>query len=197
MDLAGEATFHLGVLEVSPSTCQVAWPTGRQVLQPRVMQALVVLARAQGGVVSREMLIAECWGGRIVGEDAVTRVMVQLRRLAQGLDGPGYELETIPRVGYRLAAADAPGAPYERPRKPTMVGRRAVLAVGAVAVSAAAAGGALLLHRRWRAPTLEPLTLAVLPFSNLSSDPKTAYLALGSARAVRDALCRVSGLRVI
>ncbi|HEY2356149.1 MAG TPA: hypothetical protein VGH86_01760 [Phenylobacterium sp.] len=58
MDLAGEATFHLGVLEVSPPTCQVTWPTGRQVLQPRVMQALVVLARARGGVVSREMLIA-------------------------------------------------------------------------------------------------------------------------------------------
>jgi TolB-like protein/DNA-binding winged helix-turn-helix (wHTH) protein/tetratricopeptide (TPR) repeat protein len=197
MDLAGEATFHLGVLEVSPPTCQVTWPTGRQVLQPRVMQALVVLARARGGVVSREMLIAECWDGRIVGEDAITRVMVQLRRLAQGLHGLGYTLETIPRVGYRLAAADPSGATNKGQRKPTAVGRRAVLAGGAMAISVAAAGGALLLRQRWRAPALEPLTLAVLPFSNLSNDPKAAYLAQGSARAVRDALCRVGGLRVI
>nr|MEA2797586.1 hypothetical protein [Phenylobacterium sp.] len=195
MDLAAEATFHLGVLEVSPPTCVVAWPGGRQVLQPRVMQVLVTLAHARGAVVSRDALISECWGGRIVGEDAITRVMVQLRRLALRLDRLGYDLETIPRVGYRLAPADASGTPPGGPPRPRAIGRRALLAGGAMA--AAVAGGALLLRDRWRPSPQEPLTLAVLPFSNLSSDPRAAYLSLGLTRAVRDALSRVGGLRVI
>jgi TolB-like protein len=195
MDLAAEATFHLGVLKVSPPTCVVAWPGGRQVLQPRVMQVLVTLAHARGGVVSRDALIAECWGGRIVGEDAITRVMVQLRRLALRLDRLGYDLETIPRVGYRLAPADASGTPPGGPPRPRAIGRRALLAGGAMA--AAVAGGALVVRDRWRPSPQEPLTLAVLPFSNLSSDPRAAYLSLGLTRAVRDALSRVGGLRVI
>jgi TolB-like protein/tetratricopeptide (TPR) repeat protein len=68
---------------------------------------------------------------------------------------------------------------------------------GGAAAVLLAVGGGVLLRDRWRPAAREPLTLAVLPFSNLSSDPRAAYLAQGSARAVRDALCRVGGLRVI
>ena len=196
MDLAAEATFHLGLLEVSPPTCVVTWPGGRKVLQPRVMQVLVMLAHACGAVVSRDALIAECWDGRVVGEDAITRVMVQLRRLAQLTDGLGYELETIPRVGYRLAPADAAGPAAAGSGRDNPISRRAALAGGAMAV-ALAGGGAVLLRDRWRPTHYEPLTLAVLPFSNLSGDPQAAYLSLGLTRAVRDALSRVGGLRVI
>ena len=196
MDLAGEATFHLGVLEVSPPTCVVTWPGGRQVLQPRVMQVLVMLAQARGAVVSRDALIVECWDGRIVGEDAITRVMVQLRRLAQRLDRRGYDLETIPRVGYRLASADGSETSRGGPPRRGSIGRRGVLAGGA-AMAAAIAGGVVVLRDRWRPAPQDLLTLAVLPFSNLSSDPRAAYLSLGLTRSVRDALSRVGGLRVI
>ncbi|WP_297695100.1 hypothetical protein, partial [Phenylobacterium sp.] len=43
------------------------------VLEPRVMQVLVALARERGEIVSRDDLIASCWAGRIVGEDAINR----------------------------------------------------------------------------------------------------------------------------
>ncbi|HEY2752246.1 winged helix-turn-helix domain-containing tetratricopeptide repeat protein [Phenylobacterium sp.] len=195
MDLAAEATFHLGVLEVFPPACMAAWPGDRQVLQPRVMQVLVVLAKAQGAVVSREALILECWDGRFVGDDAITRVMVQLRRLANRLDGLAYELETIPRVGYRLTPAKA-GVVVEGRRKPLRIGRRTVLA-GSALVTVLAGGAAVLLRGGKRPAPHEPLTLAVLPFTNLSGDPQAAYLSMGASRAVRDALCRVGGLRII
>jgi DNA-binding winged helix-turn-helix (wHTH) protein len=47
------------------------------------MQALVVLAQSEGAVVARQDLIERCWGGVIVGEDAINRVMLKIRRLSQ------------------------------------------------------------------------------------------------------------------
>jgi len=104
MQLAHQAAFSLGRLNVRPPTCEVEWPSGREVLQPRVMQVLVMLARASGAVVSRDDLIATCWGGRVVGDDAITLVMMKLRKLAERIGG-GFVLETVPRVGYRLTMA--------------------------------------------------------------------------------------------
>src|ERR1700761_2914109 len=105
MQLAHEAALAVGWLQVSPATREVEWPGGREVLQPRVMQVLVVLARAEGAVVSRDDLIAACWDGRIVSEDAINFVVAQVRKLAQRTGA--FRLETIPRVGYRLVAEGA------------------------------------------------------------------------------------------
>jgi TolB-like protein/DNA-binding winged helix-turn-helix (wHTH) protein len=103
LQLAHQAAFSLGALEVRPSTREVVTPDGREVVQPRVMQVLVALAAARGAVVSRDDLIDTCWDGRVVGEDAITLVMMKLRRLAQRAGG-AFAVETIPRVGYRLAS---------------------------------------------------------------------------------------------
>ncbi len=73
-------------------------------LEPRVIQVLVALARADGGVVSQSELIDACWSGRIVGEDAIYRCIVRLRALAAALEG-AFCIETIARVGYRLMHA--------------------------------------------------------------------------------------------
>lgn len=81
------------------------------------MQVLVTLANARGGVVSRDDLIATCWDGRVVGEDAITLVIVKLRKLA-ARHGEAFTVETIPRVGYRLAAATAVAPPPPPPPPP-------------------------------------------------------------------------------
>jgi hypothetical protein len=47
------------------------------------MQVLVALAQAQGAVVSRDSLIARCWEGGYVGEDAINRAIWRLRKLAE------------------------------------------------------------------------------------------------------------------
>ncbi|WP_296597778.1 tetratricopeptide repeat protein [Phenylobacterium sp.] len=115
MQLAHQAAFSLGALEVRPPTCEIVSPTGREVVQPRVMQVLVALVRAEGAVVSRDDLIERCWGGRVVGDDAITLVMMKLRRLASRNEA-AFVVETIPRVGYRLTVngrglSQAPAAP--------------------------------------------------------------------------------------
>lgn len=106
IDLAHEAGFALGGHDMRPSTREVVVGGRPLVLEPRVMQVLVALARRRGQVVSRDDLILTCWGGRAVSEDAVSRCIQAIRRLAEAHGG--FTVITVTRVGYRLDEAVAP-----------------------------------------------------------------------------------------
>lgn len=138
VDLASEADFALGPLRVSPSTREITGPHGREVLEPRVMMVLAVLAAARGHTVSRDALLERCWGGVIVGDDAVNRVIARLRKLAAGTGA--FEIETITKVGYRLTGAEvsepAPAAPADQPAsRPKGALSRQLLVPGIAAVA--------------------------------------------------------------
>lgn len=210
MRLAHESAFRVGALQVRPATREVAWGGEREVLQPRVMQVLVALARAAGAVVSRDDLIAACWDGRIVSEDAINFVVAQVRKLA--LRTGAFRLETIPRVGYRLVAqgsdpsAEAPPPWPDSPpasvapsaaASPAGTSRRRVLWLSAASVAVAAAGGAGYLAWRGLRPSVRAVTIAVLPFDDLTPGESTRFLAVGLAREVRNSLSRISGLSVV
>ena len=83
--MSAEPDFVLGSMTVQPSLREVSWDTNKEQLEPRVMQVLVALARADGGVVSRDELIRLCWEGRIVGEAAINRCILKLRDLADAV----------------------------------------------------------------------------------------------------------------
>ena len=104
--LAHEAAFALGRLTVRPSTREVATTDSTEVLEPRVMQVPVALHRAGGAIVSRNDLTRSCWEGRVVGEDAINRVISRLRRTAESTGA--FKIETVTKVGYRLVPTDAP-----------------------------------------------------------------------------------------
>jgi DNA-binding winged helix-turn-helix (wHTH) protein len=111
IDLAETKSFRLGDLKVRPHSLEVVPALGRrETLQPRIMQVLVVLARRRGEIVSRDELTRACWGSRVVGEDALNRTIVRLRRLAR--DHGGFTLETVARLGYRLDEASSNSAAW-------------------------------------------------------------------------------------
>ena len=103
IDLASEPPLSIGALRIEPRLRRIAHPDGRdEIVEPRVMQVLVALAKAKGGVVSRDELLQSCWNGAVVGEDAIERVIGRIRRLTERFDG--LRLETVTKVGYRLLA---------------------------------------------------------------------------------------------
>ncbi|NML06936.1 winged helix-turn-helix domain-containing protein [Sphingomonas sp. G-3-2-10] len=134
----GEAReLRLGGVRALPSLRTLKRDDGaEEVIEPRVMQVLVALAEAGGAVVTREMLTQRCWEGRVVGEDAINRVISRLRRSADGFCGGAFRIETVTKVGYRLVIdGEAPGA-----QAPTKLGRRGVI-LGGGAAGLAVAGG--------------------------------------------------------
>jgi DNA-binding winged helix-turn-helix (wHTH) protein/tetratricopeptide (TPR) repeat protein len=103
IDLASAEPFRVGLMTAEPALRQVSTTTtSTETLQPRVMQVLVALARANGAIVSRDALVQQCWEGRIVGDDSINRVISRLRRLSDERAGGSFRVETIARVGYRL-----------------------------------------------------------------------------------------------
>ena len=111
IDLATATPFRIGALCVEPALRQVSTTaTDAETLEPRVMLVLVALARAEGGIVSRDQLIEQCWDSRIVGDDSINRVISRLRKLA-GVHGDAlFSIETISKVGYRLVVPEPFGA---------------------------------------------------------------------------------------
>lgn len=128
IDLARTASFRLGTATVLPSSCEISAAGQTVSVEPRVMQVLVALAQRQGETVTRDDLIALCWRGVVVGEDAIQRCVGRLRKAADTIGG--FEIQTLNRVGYRLRqisaavekadTADSPDAGVQD-RRPTII----------------------------------------------------------------------------
>ena len=85
-----------------PKLNRLRGPEGEVHLEPRLMSVLMCLAMAEGGVLSRDELLDLVWGDVVVGEEALTRTISELRRiLGDNSRSPRY-IETIRKGGYRL-----------------------------------------------------------------------------------------------
>ncbi len=69
------------------------------------MAVLLALIDAGGAVLSRDDLLRLCWNGAVVSDDAIQRAVQALRRIARATDSD-LVIETIPKIGYRLATSD-------------------------------------------------------------------------------------------
>ena len=177
IDLAQEADFALGSLRVRPARCEVERNGVSRTFQRRVMQVLVALARARGSVVSQDDLVARCWRGLSVSDDAIYRCISKLRKLAADYPDAPFAIEAIPGVGYRLTSASLgdDGDAVAKPRG-RRFGRRTLVAVAALAILILAAG-TFWLVRGPSADGAHPVRVAVQPFDTLSSSEDSRAFA--------------------
>ena len=136
-------------------------------IEPKVFDLLVHLIANRERVVSKDDLIAAVWDARIVSESALTTA-INSARVVLGDSGEEQRLiKTLPRKGFRF--------------------------VGAVSEAPMATGGT---------PAALPVlsdkpSLAVLPFTNIGSDPEQDYFADGIVEEMITALSRMRSLYVI
>jgi DNA-binding winged helix-turn-helix (wHTH) protein/tetratricopeptide (TPR) repeat protein len=128
-------------LTIDPDRRRVTGTGGEAAVEPLVMRLLLQLVDRQGQVLPRRELFDHLWGNAQVGDDSLNRLVGNLRKALDQASNGAVQIETVPRMGYRLIAE--PPAGYIAPGIP----RRAVVAGGACAL--VALGGAGL----WRART--------------------------------------------
>ena len=169
----------------------------------REARAVVVLwskASVQSDWVRSEATVALQRGALVpvMIEDCQRPVMFELRQSADLIGWKGNRQD--PRLAALLAdVARQLGVPTSAATiAPAATGpNRRLLIGGAVGVAALAAGG----FGAWKAfggkADDGTASVMVLPFANLSGDPAQAYFSDGIAEELRNALSKISGLKVI
>lgn len=149
IELAKRPDFNLGALAVCPSRRTVIGPKGAVKGEPRVVQVLVALADARGKVLSRDDLLQLCWEGRIVGDDAINRAIAEVRRIVAEA-GAEFEIETVPRVGYRISGMEwsVAVAPSAASVRTNSTDRRTFVLAGVGTAALAITGTAAILYQR-------------------------------------------------
>lgn len=139
-------------------------------LQPQVFDLLLYLVEQRARVVSKDDLINQIWGDRIVSDSALNS-RINAARKAIGDDGAAQRLiKTIPRKGFRFVGevreetAASPARAEARPAPPRATDRPAI---------------------------------AVLAFENMSGDPAQDYFGDGISEDILTALSKQRWFMVI
>lgn len=171
-------------------------------LQEKPRSLLLALAERRGELVNRKELHEHLWPNDtfVDFEDGLNAAMSKLREaLDDDPQSPRY-IETVRGRGYRFTArielvaepeevtevsvpeitaaasqAAAPAAPL--PATSGKPGRGWLAAV--IALACLVAAGAVLFGLRWRAAHAGPISIAVLPFANMTGDASRDYLCNG------------------
>src|SRR6266850_1555792 len=166
-------------------------------LQAQPFELLALLLRNSGEVVSRDEICSELWPGNtfVDFEHSLAAAVNKIRdALGDSAENPRF-IETLPKRGYRfiapidvaepspLAAAEAVGPPAVvevQPYFAVSAPSRLVLvtAIGALAIAVVVAALYLRIGRPAHSGSSK-MTLAVLPFENLSSDADQDFFSDG------------------
>jgi len=148
---------------------------------PQVFDLLVYLVQNRERVVSKNDMLAEVWGGRIVSESTLTSHINAVRR-AIGDTGEDQSLiRTVSRKGFRFVGEiriDNSSEDERSTHAAKDVGARTIRATPELALP-------------------DRPSIAVLPFQNLSRDPDQEYFAEGVVEDIITALSRMRWLFVI
>ncbi|HST22220.1 MAG TPA: winged helix-turn-helix domain-containing protein [Blastocatellia bacterium] len=130
-------------------------------LTPRAFDILVFLVARRGRAVEKQELFEQIWKGTFVTDNALTRVIKEIRRaIGDDADAPRY-IETIPKRGYRFIAEITQISDAAKTSRPELTERRATP------------------------------SMAVLPFKLFASNSDDEYLGLGMADALITRLSNV------
>jgi TolB-like protein/DNA-binding winged helix-turn-helix (wHTH) protein len=199
-----EQGFQLGELRIDSKAGEAAGPAGREKLDPKVIDVLVMLAQNAREVVLREDLLARLWPNVVVSDEVLSRCIYELRKqlsLAGGSARYKDMIETVPKRGYRLNADIAPIQAQAEVRPAHRSSRwlfAAAIVIGAAVVLA------IVASQRLSKPPAAPQpaatrtdSIAVLPFVDMSEGKNQGYLADGISEEILNRLAQSNKLRVI
>jgi TolB-like protein/Tfp pilus assembly protein PilF len=160
-------------------------------LPAKVFETLLLLVEHNGRALSKDEMMSAIWQDAFVEEVNLAKQISRLRKILN-IDGVEY-IATVPKHGYRFSA-DL-WRDFMDERSPIIAEKRTIERVTLAA--AAESGPTILVRPEIQTPDVRPATLAVLPFTNISSDPENEYFCEGLAEELLNFLSRVEGLKVV
>lgn len=182
------AQRKIGEAQFDPASGEVYFSGKSIKLRPQTTLFLTVLVESAGSLVSKADLLEQVWPDTHVTEDSLVQCVSEIRKALGGIGG--VTLTTIPKQGYRLEL-----------HEPTSLvrgakNRRLLFVAGVAAVALLALLGGVFWATR-PSPEADQLTIAVLPFQNMSGDPAQSYFSDGIAEDLIIDLSSLSDIRVI
>jgi Tol biopolymer transport system component/DNA-binding winged helix-turn-helix (wHTH) protein len=186
-------SFQFDDVEVRAAAFQVS-KAGRVLpLEPKAVRVLLYLAENRERAVAKEELLQAVWEGAAVTDNALTRVIAQLRKeLGDDARNAKY-IQTVPTLGYRFVAelspvervSDPPAAPVRVSKDRTWLVIAAAVSVGVLGVSFAT--WQALSSRSERMVLPNPVQFTTSPGLDLgvSFSPDGKQLAYSSDRSGR------------
>lgn len=106
--------FEFGPFRLNVAQCRLTKGEEVIVLRPKVFDLLVVLARNQGNILTKDELLNQVWRDTMVEESNLTVSINELRRALGNLDF----IETVPKRGYRFSVDVREGVHKEAAHRP-------------------------------------------------------------------------------
>ena len=155
-------------------------------LEPQVLDLLCYLLENRDRVVTRDELTEEIWDGRIVSDAALSTQIRSIRRALGDDRSQQKYVRTLPKRGFQFVAPvdlvdgiEAPStvADLKQPRRRSSSRSAALFALLAFVVVAAFGSWWIYRDEAVGPDPLPKLSIAVLPFDNLSGEPEQEYFA--------------------
>ena len=171
-------------------------------LTSRAFDTLLYMVDHPGDLLDRDALMRAVWPNSIVEENNLDQCIAAVRRALGETREDHKFIVTIPGRGYRFVApvkSDREKIASSRPAAKPL--RRRLYWLGGVgATLLVLVFGYILLNQQSRPKkevTVRAISIAVLPFKNLSPDPKDAYFAAGLHDEVLNQLAKIHSMNVI
>jgi len=185
--------YDFGTFRLDPVEHVLLSASSRVPLTPKAFETLLALVESAGHILEKDDLLKRVWRDTYVEEGTLARNISTLRKaLGDDPDGKTY-IETIPRRGYCFVApvrwvldeglgtsdtmAAQPHATAQTDSQPSRSHWLLVTALLAILLAGAFVFWHYPLHLREVAANR--ITLAVLPFENLSGEPAQQFFADG------------------
>jgi transcriptional activator of cad operon len=209
MDRPPTNPFRIGDWTVNPAAGHMSRGKETIRVEARTMRLLLCLAEHTGEVVSIDDLLSEVWSGVVVTPDSVYQAVTALRRLLGDDPKQPTYIATVPRLGYRLIApVESAGsqrceppvqaAPQSKspPRVIVLLAMVGALAIGVLVFYWVGTHDTAEATSATSAAALNPKSIAVLPFLDLTDGMKEEVFADGMTEELIDKLSKVKGLQV-
>ncbi len=175
--------FNLGEWEILPDQGVIRRDGTEVRPEPQTWRVLMLLAKYDGKLVTRDNLVDEVWGGRAVTDDPINRAIREVRKsLDDSAHNPTF-VDTLHKRGYRLLVPVELHNPQELDPitvapEPSSRWWKFVAMILLLAIIA---------YVFWPQPPPDR-SITVMPFENLSGQQSDEYLASGFKVALVQAL---------